>query len=238
MSNLLRLPLVGSIILFAVTSSATAGLNLIINGSFEDATTFVEQDNTGAMALLPGSTAMPGWTVTSPISWIGPNFPVAVSAQDGSYFVDHLGGGGQLRQNIVTIPGDQYQLSFYLGSSSLLNLNAAITATVEPEPVALPGQIVSQTFTSTATGTNNWELKSLDFVAFTASTLVEFTGSLATTGYIGLDNVSVVATGAASVPEPASLTLLAGGFAVLGLARLKLFCRNRPTARDWRRRGV
>jgi hypothetical protein len=211
----------------AVTTHATAGPNLILDGSFEDTTNFVEQDDTGAMALPAGSTAMPDWTVTSSISWIGPDFPVAISAQDGSYFVDHLGGGGSLRQNIATIPGDAYQLSFYLGSSSLLNLNAVITATVEPEPVALPGQIVSETFTSTATGTNNWELESLDFVAFTASTLVEFTGSQAVTGYIGLDNVSVVATSATPIPEPASLTLLAGGFAVLGLARLKLFCQNR-----------
>ena len=227
MSPLFRLPLIASTILVAVTTSATAGPNLLINGSFEDATNFVDQV-AGTMVLPFGSTTMPGWTVTSmsPISWIGPAFPLGLSAEDGSYFVDLL-GGGRLRQNIVTIPGDQYRLSFYLGSSSISILNAMITAVVAPEPVALPGQVVSQTFTSTLTGVNNWELESLDFVAFTASTVVAFTGD--DRGYIGLDNVSVVATGAATVPEPASLTLLAGGFAFLGLARAR-FLRGRINA--------
>jgi len=52
-------------------------------------------------------------------------------------------------------------LSFYLGSSSIFGLNSMITALVAPQPIAVPGQVVSKTFTSTITGTNNWELDGL-----------------------------------------------------------------------------
>jgi len=95
------MPIIASTIVIAVTLSATAGPNLLTNGGFEDATNFLDQGD-GAMG------AGPGWTVTSPgsIAWIGPAFPFGLFRPGRKLLVDHLGGGGQLRQSIATTPGE------------------------------------------------------------------------------------------------------------------------------------
>ena len=141
------------------------------------------------MTLPVGSTAMPGWTVagSEALAWIGPANPFSLTASAGNYFLDLTGynSGGPfsgVTQSITTVPGSTYQLSVDLGSSSIYGLPSAIVASAAA---------AAQTFTSTQTGTDNWESETLSFTATGATTTISL------------------------VPEPASLTLL--GFSLAGL---------------------
>jgi len=200
-----------------LATGASAGPNLLTNGSFEDTTNFVNQSN-DTMDLPVGSTLMPGWTVAGShyLSWIGPTSPWGLTASNGSYFLDltgYIAGPpfSGLTQTISTNLGSAYQLSFDLGSSSLWGLPSAIQASAGS---------ASKLFTSTLTGSNNWEAETLNFTATGSTTVISLIGAV---GYndIGLDNVSVqLGNGPPpSMPEPASLVLLGFGAAGIVLAR-------------------
>lgn len=197
-------------LLMAAASGAQA--NLIVNGSFEDTTNFVDNTGQDNDSLAGGSTAMTGWTITPGhnVSWIGPTNPFSLTASSGAYFLDltdYQTGApyGGLSQVIATTPGAHYTLTFDLGSSSIYGLPDGVTATAGSG---------SGVFTSTATGTNNWESETLNFVATGASTTVSFLGASGA-NYIGLDNVSVTLS---AIPEAATWALMLTGFAGVGVA--------------------
>ena len=182
----------------------------VINGSFEVTTHFVPNvDDT--MRLSVGSLAMTGWTVVnSGLAWIGPTNTFGLTASNGSYFLDltdytDVSPYGGVSQIITTVAGQHYLLSFDLGSSTPYGTPDAITATASAGPT-------SGTFTSTLSGTNNWQLETLAFIAASTSTTITLIGYSANRSYIGLDNVSVTAT-----PLPAALPLFATGLGALGL---------------------
>jgi hypothetical protein len=97
-----------------------AQANLISNGSFELGT-FVDDGN-GTDSFNAGPTTITGWTaVGRQVSWIRSPNPWGLSAQDGTHFLDLTGYAtgapfGGVTQTIATIAGQQYDLSFYLGS--------------------------------------------------------------------------------------------------------------------------
>ena len=213
--------LLPAIALATCALGASAGPNLLTNGSFETITGFVNQGN-DTMSLPAGSTVMTGWTViTDTTAWIGPTNPFGLSASDGSYFLDltnyQFGAPfAGVRQTIATTPGSTYRLSFDLGSSTFWG---------RPDSLSASAAGASATFTTPSTGTNNdWTHESLLFVATGASTAVQLQG-VAGFNYIGLDNVSVEFVSAAPVPEPGSWALLAAG-----LAPLLLIARRRRAA--------
>ena len=196
----------------AATLISAQAAPLITNGSFEDTTSFVDNTGQDTMTLPVGSTAMPGWTVagSEALAWIGPANPFSLTASAGNYFLDLTGynSGGPfsgVTQNITTVPGSTYQLSFDLGSSSIYGLPSAIVGSAAA---------AAQTFTSTQTGTDNWESETLSFTATGATTTISLIGNTGQ-NYIGLDNVDVTFISGPPVPEPASLTLL--GFSLAGL---------------------
>lgn len=214
-----------------LTVSAPASANLLTNGSFEDATNFVDQGN-DTMTLDVGSTTMSGWMVagSEPLAWIGPTNPysgAASYAPDGNYFLDltgyttSIGPFSGVTQTIGTSVGSTYQLSFELGDDQVYNgeyLFDAITASAGA---------TSQTFDSSSAvvytdGTpDDWTTETLDFTATADTTTISLIGGQGW-AYIGLDNVSVTLTGSPSpAPEPASLALLSAGVAGLGLIRRK-----------------
>src|ERR1017187_1786107 len=96
----------------------------IQNPSFENITsTFVDNTGQDTMVLGTGSTVMPGWTVTGSyeIAWIGNGNPFNLSAHSGSYFLDLTGydatpTGNGVTQTVSTVAGENYVLSFWLGS--------------------------------------------------------------------------------------------------------------------------
>ena len=210
------LPLVGATVLLAAGLAPAGHAALLTNGSFEDTTNFVDNTGQDTMTLPVGSTAMPGWTVAGGegLAWIGPTNPFSLTASAGSYFLDLTGynPGGSFSgviQTIATSPGSTYRLTFDLGSSTLYGTPDGILATAGA---------TSQSFTSTLTGTNNWETETLDFVATGGSTSISLIGNSGD-NYIGLDNVDVALVSGPAVPEPASIALLGAGMAGLGLLR-------------------
>src|SRR5256885_5709993 len=97
-----------------------ANANLLTNGSFELGS-FVNQGSE-TMSLAAGNTAITGWTVTGrSLAWINTGNPWGLSAQDGNLFLDltdYTTGApfGGVTQTISTVAGQQYELSFELGS--------------------------------------------------------------------------------------------------------------------------
>ncbi|HUK10208.1 MAG TPA: DUF642 domain-containing protein [Stellaceae bacterium] len=197
-----------------------ARANLLTNGSFEIGTFNPPMEDT--VSLFSGDTELTGWTVVngstsapSNLAWIGPSNPFGLTAEDGSYFLDLTGYAdaapyGGVQQSITTVMGQEYALTFYLGSSSIYN--------TAPDSITAMAGSTSGNFTNTLTGTNNWELETLDFVAGGPSTVITLTG-LSGGKYIGLDNVSVD-----PVPEPSTLAILGSalmGVGLLGFLRMR-----------------
>src|SRR4029434_1630449 len=95
--------------------------NLLVNPGFELGT-FTNRGD-GFQILPIGSTAMTGWTVVnSELAWgTTPNSATIVPFQ-GSFFLDLQGDGifgepyGGVSQTIATAVGQQYRMSFNLGT--------------------------------------------------------------------------------------------------------------------------
>ncbi len=208
-----------------VLLAANANANLLTNGSFETGA-FVNQGNV-TMVLNLGSTAITGWTVVADqLAWIDAGNPWGLSAQDGTRFLDltaYPTGApfGGISQNIATIVGQEYELSFYLGT---------YTQRWGGPPVSVSASAgsASQTFTvSTTSTTSTWSPFTMNFTATAPTTAVTLIGS-AGYQYIGVDNVSVVGLGGSPVPEPGSYALGLSGLGFLVAAgcrklRRKLF---------------
>jgi len=212
----------GRIITFAVIitilfiTATHLNANLLTNGSFEQGT-FVVNGGAATDILNLGSTSITGWTVSADqLAWIDTNNPWGLSAQDGNRFLDFtalLTGApfGGISQTIPTTPGQQYNLSFYLGT---------YTQRWGGPPVSILAQAgtTSQNFTvSTPSTASSWFPFSMLFTATSASTNVTLTGS-AGAAYIGLDNVSVDAATGSAVPEPSSTALVIPAIGFLAVA--------------------
>jgi len=197
-----------------------AHANLLTNASFEDGS-FVNQAN-ATMVLNVGSTSMTGWTVSADqLAWIDTGNPFGLSAQDGNRLLDltaYPAGApfGGVSQSIATIPGQQYELTFYLGT---------YTQRWGGPPVSILASAgnTSKTFTVSTTSTaSTWTPFSMLFTATAGTTPVTLTGS-AGFEYIGLDNVSVEGVGGTTIPEPTTYLLMATGLASLtGASRRRL----------------
>ena len=202
--------------------SMNAYASLLTNGSFESGPFVDDGNKTMTFTAVPGS--ITDWTVVgSHVSWIDTGNPWGLSAQDGDRFLDLTGyttGApfGGVTQTVATTAGQQYDLSFYLGSYTQRwgGPPVSILATVDG---------TSQTFTVTTTSSvSTWTPFTLHFTASSASTTVTLTGA-AGVSYIGLDNVSLdPAGGGGSVPEPKSYVLTAVGIAILTAARAMRRC--------------
>jgi len=209
------LPIAAALVLF----SAPARADLITSGSFKTGT-FVNDGNE-SMTFSAGPTTIGGWTaVGRQVPWITTPNPWGLAAQDGTLLLDltayNTGAPfGGVTQNIATVIGEQYDLSFYLGS---------FTARWGGPPVSIAASAgsTSQTFTvSTASAASTWTPFSLLFAATSTSTAIALTGA-AGVQYIGLDNVSVNPAGTAVVPEPGPCALVALGVGLLGVTVRRL----------------
>ena len=177
---------IASAVVYAAMTSATA-TNLIQNGSFE----LPDIGYTAYVYYSPGSTNIPGWTVTG-----SPGEKVDISssswnnepAEDGNQYFDVTGsgGGGGITQTFPTTAGTAYDLIFYRGSYQHYGLNDALGVTIGGNSYAF-GE------TSGGSGGLNWKQVVIPFTATSNFTTLSFTNL---TGFNSddafLDNVQVV----------------------------------------------
>ncbi|MHB8522264.1 MAG: LamG-like jellyroll fold domain-containing protein [Limisphaerales bacterium] len=187
--------------LASLASQPSSASNLLVNGSFEAAT---DAAALGIISLNPVATNIPGWTTANAeLTWDGPWLGISppLSAAEGSDFVDLSGYHdaspyGAVFQTIPTTIGQQYHVSFELGSDQYYD-------SYDSGVFVAPGVMVSLNGTNTFTASNNfpsltnyWHTWSFDFTATATQTTIMFTGTNTTRlAYIGLDNVMVTTVG-------------------------------------------
>jgi choice-of-anchor C domain-containing protein len=155
----------------APQAAGAAPVNLVSNGSFED----TAPPPTSYTTVYAGdSSTIPGWTVVTPSLYgtTGGSVDVVAAtynswgAQDGNYSID-LGGtsseAGGLYQDVPTIPGAEYNLTYWTAVNGDQALNQPHTmnvlvggkllTTISAESAGTPLQWVQQTSTITATST-------------------------------------------------------------------------------------
>ncbi len=155
-----------------------------------------------------------------PTAWIENGNPWGISAEDGTFFLDftsytNVGTYGGVMQSFATTPGTSYTVSFELG------YGGTSPAFAGPVTIDVSAGGSSETFTS-GSGTPNpavWDAETFHFTANSSITTLSIIGTSTADGsYIGLDNVDVELASGATVPEPATATLLFTGMALLGFA--------------------
>ena len=124
----------------ALAIAAQAGAaDLITNGSFEAGRIVANNGDADSQQLFSGDNiTLSGWTVVggADIAWIGGGNPYAITASDGTKFLDLTGWhannvqGAGVKQTIATTAGASYTLSFDLGNSINYNYNSNDTINV------------------------------------------------------------------------------------------------------------
>jgi hypothetical protein len=220
MRNVIRAATVAGAVLAATGANAAS---LILNGSFE--TPLVPVGNFTSFPV--GGATLTNWSVTGPsnteVAIVSGSFSqngVTFNAQDGNQWLDLTGNGSNstegVAQTVSTIPGDQYQLSFWVGNTS----GGGVFGTTSTVNVSINGGANSPFTNSTADLTGlNWQQFTLLFIASGSSTTINFAnGDPASDNSNGLDNVALTDLGAVgAVPLPGALPLFATGLAGLGL---------------------
>ena len=220
----------------AFAGTAKADPNLVTNGSF---------DAPGAENVMSTNTNLPGWTIGAcqafcdgqgTFNWnLGTDYGVT-GVYDSldrhqTYFNGTPGlspdGGNAVTSDAThdtavfaqAINGlhvnDRYTLTFYQATMQQTGYFGAFTANWQ---VGINGaQQLSDTMTNPSGGYSNWMKETISFYASSTSTVLSFLAEAsngANPPFLLLDGVSLV-----DVPEPASLGLMAIGFAGLVAAR-------------------
>lgn len=132
-----------------------------------------------------------------------------VTAHDGNKFVDLTGAGTDriISQDLTTVAGVVYELTYYVMNSSALNGGA--TNSVK---IGVDGDYS----TVSVAGSSSWQKQVMTFVAADTTTTLSFQagGTGASYALLGLDSVSVSA-----IPEPEMYALFVAGLLVIGARR-------------------
>lgn len=187
MKSLLVLALLGLTATFAAGASLCDGIagNIVLNCGFE----------TGDFT---------SWNLVDPTGETfvdGPSIDVGVNSGNFTAALGAVGSDGSLSQTLITVPGQTYNFGFWLASDGF----------------------EQNDFTAIWDATNVLSLTSIPAMPYTFFSFSETAATSATTitfnerndaGFLGLDDVSAVATGAAAAaPEPGTF----GSCLVLGL---------------------
>lgn len=200
-----------------------AHANLVSNGSFEMFTGTFAGD--GCHQSTSGDTTLTGWVPTgSEIAVCTTPNQYLIIASDGSNFLDIAGYQNTLNKGVtqtlggLTI-GQQYAFSADLGVSNIADCVPGSTC-AGPISVLVTIGDVSQTLThNSADAGVQWASYGFTFTADSVGPTLTVVGADLPAGgaFIGLDNLTLV-----TVPEPASVTLVALGAA--GILRRRRIC--------------
>ena len=192
----MRNAILSTIILLCGTSSLRA--DLITNGSFE----------TGDLT---------GWTTSDWGVVKGAEPPILNAAENGTYVA--YGTSGVLSQNLTTVSGQSYTLSFYYDIGACVVVHDSTCADSPRDDLTVLWGSTTAFDTGSLVGNSTtdpgWVHESITVVASSSSTALDF--SVTTDGALPLyiDNVSVTAN--TTVPEPSSIMLLSTVLGVLAL---------------------
>jgi hypothetical protein len=171
--------------------------DLLVNGGFEATT---NGTTLSYISLGAGSTEIPGWTTTNAeITWDGPLLGIspALTAAQGSDFLDLTGTHdhspyGGVFQTMTTTTGQEYQVSFEVGSDKYYDTVYTGAFVAPVVAVSLNGIVTFSATNNFPNLTNYWQTWSFYFTADTASTTLMLTATTSSrVAYIGLDNVMV-----------------------------------------------
>jgi choice-of-anchor C domain-containing protein len=191
-------------------SPASAGVNILTNGSFELGTY-----PGGAFAELgAGATNISGWSIGGGgVDWIGSYWQPADGAR--SLDLNRL-SAGSVSQTFSTVAGQKYNVSFYLSG------NPDGGPALKTIQIAVNGILQEISYTTGANTRENMIWVPVSFSFFADSTTETLTFLSATTGFSGnagfpgafgpaLDNAAVSA-----VPELSTWAMMLLGFAGIG----------------------
>ena len=201
--------------LVVFTAAGSAHASFIVNGSFEQPTVPLGSFTN----FLGGSTAITGWTVVGVDSAVVDTTTtqrgIVFQAQDGNQWIDLAGVSSNsntsgVRQDVATMIGTTYQLSFYVGSAT--DNVFFFPSTVD---LSINGGSRQSYTNPTAPGNMlDWRQFTTSFAATGATTTITFyNGSAPANFQSGLDNVSL--SPVSTVPEPATATLFGLGSLIL-----------------------
>ncbi len=164
----------------------------IVNGSFEVPIV----PFSGFTNFAAGSTAITGWTVvgvdSSVVSGSFTQSGIVFQAQNGNQWIDLAGvtsnsSSSGVTQNVATMIGGVYELSFYVGSATG---GPFFPATVDLSING--GARVGYTNPNGPSNMLNWKLFTVEFTATSATTTVTFYNGSAANNYLcALDTVSI-----------------------------------------------
>jgi Protein of unknown function (DUF642)/PEP-CTERM motif len=210
------------LVLFALLLCHAARANLLTNASFESPPVPAG----GFTSFASGSIAIPAWTVggaAGGVSVVSGTFAqgcCTFAAEDGAQWLDLTGSGVNavegVKQNVTTIPGAQYLVSFWVGNVFDPTGIFGTTSSVNVRTLGV-GATSFGIFTnaSTVPGVQVWQQFSLTFTAVTTTTMLDFVNAdPSNDNSNGLDNISLNA-----IPEPGTALLFGIGAVGLGLTR-------------------
>jgi hypothetical protein len=204
--------------------AAQARANLISNGSFEEPVVPV-----GSFSdFAAGSTGLTGWKVvgidSAVVSTSFKQLGITFNAEQGNQWIDLSGitstaQSSGVSQTVATTIGDNYLLTFYVGSTTDAGHTTFFPSTVD---LSIDGGARAH-YTNTDTPPTtfvDWKLSTVDFTATSSTTNLQFlNGSASNNNVTALDNVQLVdVSSAAPVPEPSTLALSSVLVGVLGVA--------------------
>ncbi len=172
-----------------LAAGAAYSEELIINGSFEQSAVITSPDY--EYEYVPGNrNTIPGWqTILTGVERFNPNIFAFGNAQDGTFALDlntDYGIGSGIYQNITTIPGKTYIVSFFGGTLSGAIRDGFGRITVSA------GNVSQQFTVENPTSAVKWQPFTMTFTAtssYTAIAFLNFSNTLENFSFI--DNVSV-----------------------------------------------
>jgi hypothetical protein len=202
----------------AMAAPASAATNLLANGSFEDIGPGASPEGWGGLTYYvdgthPGHVLLPGWTVDAgSVDLTGTNTTWGPAA-DGAYSLDINGwDAGTISQAFDTVVGKLYTVTF------AYSRNAAGAPDPALADVSAGGNVfhVSAANNPALFGSAHnmiWQTGSFSFVGSGHDTL-QLAAKVEGNGGVFFDALSV----SGGVPEPATWSLMIGGFGLAGAA--------------------